>query len=82
MQIVFPHPMDDFDWSMTEAKGWIEVTLRTASGDRRVTFYYPARLAQEVASALGSDGYFSEGEIVVVPSVTKDATEAALTRLR
>jgi hypothetical protein len=24
VQVVYPDPMDDFDWAMTEAKGWVD----------------------------------------------------------
>ncbi|WP_426513476.1 hypothetical protein ACPPVO_24435 [Dactylosporangium sp. McL0621] len=58
IQIVYPAVMDDGDWSITEAKGWIEATLRWAGMQKTITFYDPIRFAQEVQSAVDRSGYF------------------------
>jgi len=73
--------MDDHDWILAEAKGWIDVTVRSASDQTAITFYDPTRLAQEVQSAMAQSGYFAERALVVVPIPTRDAIEAAATAL-
>lgn len=78
--IRFPDGMDDGDWALTESKGWLEVQVRLAGDTRTITCYDPARLAQEIHDALARTGYFAEGEIVVVPVVTRNAITAAVTR--
>lgn len=35
VQVVYPAPMDDHGWVMTEAKGWIEVTVRSTEVRRQ-----------------------------------------------
>lgn len=42
---------------------------------KTVTFYDPARLAQEVRSAVDRSGYFAEPCVVVVSALTKEAIE-------
>jgi RimJ/RimL family protein N-acetyltransferase len=81
VQVLYPSAMDEFDWAMTEAKGWIEVTIRWTGGDRTVTFYDPVRLAQEVQSALAGPGYFTERTSVVIPTLSKKAIEAVVALL-
>lgn len=82
VEIVYPGPMDDLDWAMTETKGWIEVTVRRDGRDTAVTFYDPHRLGQEMTDAIARQGYFTEGVLVVVPTVTKAAVEAVALSLR
>lgn len=79
-QIIYPIDMDDHAWWETEQKGWIEVTVRWASGERVVTFYDPARLLHSVDVELARQGYFAE-RIVVVSAVTRDAVESAVTAM-
>ncbi|GAA4955202.1 hypothetical protein [Actinoplanes utahensis] len=31
-QVIYPQPMDDYDWYLTESKGWIEITVFPGSG--------------------------------------------------
>jgi hypothetical protein len=76
-QIIYPIDRDDYAWWETEQKGWIEVTVRWASGERMVTFYDPTRLLQSVNADLAGRGYFAE-RVVVVPSVTREAVESAM----
>ena len=78
VQVVYPDPMDDFDWAMTEAKGWIELTVGWGGGQEAITFFDPTRLAQEVQAAMAQPGYFAERALVVVPTVTRAAIEAAV----
>lgn len=81
VQVVYPGSMDDYDWATTEAKGWIEITVRSTGGEKSVTFYDPARLAQEVENAMTGPGYFAESAIVVVPAVTRETVEATIARM-
>jgi len=69
-EIIYPCEMDDYAWFETESKGWIEVTIRWASGERAIVFYDPIRLAQSVQAGLERDTYFAE-RIIVVPNVTE-----------
>lgn len=78
VQVIYPEAMDEYDWAMTGAKGWIEVTVRWAGAEKAVTFYDPTRLAQEVQDALVEIGHFAEGVSVVVPTVTQEAIEAVV----
>ena len=80
-QVIYPHTMDDYDWYMTESKGWIEVTVQWAARRKTITFYDPTRLAQEVQSAAARSGYFAESAVVVLPAVTKEAIEAAIAQM-
>jgi len=80
-QVVYPAAMDDYDWAMTEAKGWIEVIVRSSEGEKAITFYDPARLAQEVRDAMTGPGIFADSAVVVVPKVTREAIEAAIARM-
>lgn len=79
-QIIYLIDMDDCAWWETERKGWIEVTLRWTSGERVVTFYDPTRLLQSVNVDLPRRGHFIE-RVVVVPSLTRDALESAVTAM-
>ncbi|MDI6102072.1 hypothetical protein QLQ12_25975 [Actinoplanes sp. NEAU-A12] len=75
--IIYPVDMDDYAWWETEQKGWIEVTVRWASGQRAVSFYDATRLLQSVDDGLAHRGYFTE-RLVVVPKVTKEALESVV----
>jgi hypothetical protein len=79
VQVVYPDVMDDYDWAVTGDKGWIEVMVRWARGEKTITFYDPSRLAQEVQRATAQRGYFAEPTVAVVPYLTKEAIEAAVT---
>ncbi|MEU5931166.1 hypothetical protein [Micromonospora sp. NPDC047187] len=78
LQIVYPDAMDENDWSMTESKGWIEITVHWAGSEKAITFYDPTRLSQEVQSALAESGYFVERAAVVVPTLSQQAIEAVV----
>jgi hypothetical protein len=80
-QVIYPSSMDDYDWYMTESKGWIEVTVQWATRRKTITFYDPTRLAQEVQSAVTRSGYFAESAVVVLPAVTKEAIEAVVAQM-
>lgn len=80
-QVIYPSSMDDYDWAMTETKGWVEITIQWATRRKTVTFYDPTRLAQEVQSAVTRSGYFAESAVVVLPAVTKEAIEAVIAQM-
>ncbi|GAA2909249.1 hypothetical protein Acy02nite_88740 [Actinoplanes cyaneus] len=80
-QVIYPASMDDYDWAMTETKGWIEITVQWDARRKTITFYDPTRLAQEVQSAATRSGYFAESAVVVLPAVTKEAIEAAIAQM-
>ena len=81
VQVVYPFAMDDYDWAMTETKGWIEITVQWANRRKTINFYDPTRLAQEVQSAATRSGYFAESAVVVLPAVTKEAIEAVIAKM-
>jgi hypothetical protein len=76
--------IDDFDeveWDI-EQKGWHDVTVDiTGVGEVIVAFYDPARLSQEIQSALERSEIFFERRLVVVPTVNRAHIEAALARI-
>jgi hypothetical protein len=81
VEVVYPGAMDEHDWVVREAKGWIEVTVRWTGGEKPITFYDPTRLAQEVQSALEQSGYFAERALVVVPTLSKEAIETVVAQM-
>lgn len=70
--------MDDFDWAMQEAEGWLDVTVAWDGGSRVVEVYDPVRLAQTVTGDVARLGRFSSGSLLVVPSVTRENIETAV----
>jgi hypothetical protein len=54
------------------------LTVGWDGGQEAITFYDPTRLAQEVQATMAQPGYFAERALVVVPTVTSDAIEAAV----
>ena len=78
LRIEWPEPMDDFDWAMQEAKGWLEVTVAWDGGSRVVEVYEPVRLAQTVTGGIARLGRFSSGSLLVVPNVTRENIETAV----
>ncbi|MFB7452954.1 hypothetical protein [Streptomyces sp. NPDC056194] len=73
--------MDEFDWSVQEAKGWLDVTVAWDGGRRVVEVYDPVRLAQSVASDVARIGRFTARRLLVVPRVTPENIEAAITAI-
>lgn len=82
-RIEWPAPMDEYDWAVQEAKGWLNVTVVGDDGDRRVVVevYDPVRLAQTVADELRLYRRFTARRLVVVSSVTPENVESAITAL-
>jgi hypothetical protein len=81
VEVVYPDAMDEYDWVVREAKGWIEVTVRWTGGEKAITFYDPTRLAQDVQSAIEQSGYFAERALLVVPTLSKEAIETVVARM-
>lgn len=77
-RIEWPEGMDDFDWAMQEAKGWVDVTVAWDGGSRVVEVYDPVRLAQTVTGDLARLGRFSSRSLLVVPSITPENIETAM----
>ncbi|MFI0968393.1 hypothetical protein ACH4S8_44745 [Streptomyces sp. NPDC021080] len=73
--------MDDYDWAIQEAKGWLDVTV-TWDGDAQVVEVYdPVRLAQSVTSETARLGHFKARRLLVVPSVTRENIESAVSAI-
>lgn len=77
-RIEWPAPMDAYDWALQEVKGWLDVTVVWDGGRRVVEVYDPVRLAQTVTSEIGRLGRFTARSLLVVPSVTPENIEAAI----
>ena len=65
---------DDYWSAYAEPKGWYRgAHVRAGGRSYRLTFYDPARLAQEIADALASGAPFvAEPNTVVIQRVTKE----------
>ncbi|GHH59015.1 hypothetical protein GCM10018781_01360 [Kitasatospora indigofera] len=76
-------PLDGphYDWAIQQAKGWLEVTVAWEGGRRAVEVYDPVRLAQSVAVELNRLGHFTARDLLVVPSVTREHVEAAVSAI-
>ncbi|MFF3408818.1 hypothetical protein ACFYW8_21925 [Streptomyces sp. NPDC002742] len=70
--------MDEFDWANQEAKGWLHVTVAWDGGRQVIEVYDPVRLAQSVTSEIARLGRFTAGSLLVVPSVTRENIESAI----
>ncbi|MFJ4633977.1 hypothetical protein [Streptomyces sp. NPDC088847] len=74
--------MDERDWIMQETKGWIGgVTVVWDGGIRVFEVYDPVRLAQTVGLEIEQIGRFTARSLLVVPSVTRENIEAAISAL-
>ncbi|MEY9926712.1 hypothetical protein ABH926_001334 [Catenulispora sp. GP43] len=80
-RIAFPAEMDEGDWALQEAKGWLEAKIVWDGGERTVTFYDQARLMQSISDDMRRLGFFAEPGIVVLPTVTRAGIEAAVAAL-
>lgn len=69
--------LDDVSWSETESRGYLPVTVSDGSREVEVVFYDPVRLAQDVEADVNSSGLFASPPIIVLPSLTRSALEAA-----
>lgn len=77
-RIEWPEPMDEYDWAVQEAKGWLEVRVVWDGGSRVIEVYDTVRLAQTVAADIARIGRFSSTSLLVVPSVTPEHIETAV----
>lgn len=77
-RIEWPVPMDEFDWANQEAKGWLHVTVAWDGGRQVIEVYDPVRLAQSVTSEIARLGRFTARSLLVVPSVTRENIESAI----
>jgi hypothetical protein len=73
--------MDEADWTMQEIKGWLDVTITWDGGSQVVEVYDPVRLEQTAALELDQSGYFTARCLLVVPSVTPENIESAISAL-
>ncbi|MFD0256842.1 hypothetical protein ACFVH7_00985 [Kitasatospora indigofera] len=80
-RIEWPVPMDEYDWAIQQAKGWLAVTVAWDGGRRAVEVYDPDRLAQSVAVEVNRLGHFTARDLLVVPSVTREHVEAAVSAI-
>ena len=69
--------LDDVPWSETEARGYLPVTVSDGRREVDLVFYDPTRLAQDVEAEIDPSGQFTSPPVVVLPSVTRPAIEAA-----
>jgi hypothetical protein len=76
-----PPDFDDYGWEV-ESKGWFD-GADVVWEDRiiRISFYDPARLAEDVAEQLSGPGVVAFRNLVVVPVVTREAMTEAVRRL-
>ncbi|NUP51214.1 MAG: hypothetical protein HOW97_28460 [Catenulispora sp.] len=80
-RIAFPEGMDDGDWAVQEAKGWVDVTVCWDGEERLLSFYDQTRLMQTIGHEMARTGYFAERSLVVVSAVTPENIEAAVAAL-
>src|SRR6185437_7262045 len=69
--------LDDVHWPEIESKGYLPAVVSDGSREVAVTFYDPARLAQDVEADLATSGRFSSPPVVVVARVTRASIEEA-----
>jgi len=77
-RIEFPEAMDDYGWSVQEAKGWLDVTVVWEGGERVLNIYDQNRLMKAAEVDLGRLGYFAVTSLVVVRKVTLEDIESAV----
>jgi len=81
MKVLYPIEWDAKDYFEQAAKGWLSgvIVQQTDGKEHVLTFYDPARLAQEIESELGEgkSGFIEQG-LIVIPEVTKENIEKAI----
>jgi hypothetical protein len=79
-QITYPDGLeDDFRWSQTEAKGWLDGVVVTWPGGRRtLSLYDEVRLPQSIGVDMRRQGYFVVTALVVLPAVNRQEIERAV----
>lgn len=82
-RIIPPADFDEYDWRLTESKGYLDVDVELGDGRvAQVSFYDPVRLAQDI------EAEFDEGSVpvswkrlIVVRTVTPETLQQALDAL-
>jgi hypothetical protein len=69
--------LNEVQWSEAEAKGFLPATISDGEQEVAVVFYDPTRLAQDVRAEVEISQRFASPSIVVLPSITRAAVEAA-----
>ena len=76
------HLPDDFEATMWDAKGYFpNAKLTVGTTTYILNFYDPSRLAQEIAEATKSMGFFHEPNLVVVSQVNRTQLQQAVRKL-
>jgi hypothetical protein len=79
--LIFPEGYDEYALEV-ESKGWFGDAKLSFSGRLyRLTFYDPARLAQEIDSEIQRGHSFFEPNLVVVKALTRSNMEHAANQL-
>ncbi|MFF3488985.1 hypothetical protein ACFYXC_37910 [Streptomyces sp. NPDC002701] len=73
--------MDEDDWAMQEGKGWLDVTVAWEGGRQLVEVYDAVRFARTVEFELDQVGCFTARCLLVVPSVTHENIESAISAI-
>ncbi|GHH71568.1 hypothetical protein [Promicromonospora soli] len=76
-ELVLPEDFGEYAWEV-EAKGWFQCPVRAGGQTANVTFYDPARLAQDVSADHASRVPFTVTRLVVIERVTADLMREAL----
>ncbi len=80
-RVEFPEGFDGYAREV-EAKGWLPDVIVTINAQRySVTFYDPARLAQDIEDELKASAAFFQCNLLVIPSVTRTRMEEAIASL-
>lgn len=80
-ELRLPADFGDYAWEV-EAKGWFPANIAIPGGGmRRVTFYDPARLRQDIEADLAAGRLVSIAGLIVVERVTADLMARAVANL-
>ena len=69
--------LDDVRGARPRRGGYLPVTVSDGRHQIDIVFYDPTRLAQDVEAEIQSSGQFTSPPVVVLPSITRSAIEAA-----
>lgn len=80
-RIIFPNGFDDYAWEV-ESKGWLQGVIVILDGKKYpITFYDPVRLSQDIDGELSAEGFFFEGNLVVLKNIDRDSTERTIGKI-
>ena len=80
-ELLFPDYLSGYE-SETEAKGYlVDLVIVTPDATYEVTVYDTVRLAEQITDEVASDGQFAVGNLLVVPTVTREEIAGAVERL-